>query len=139
MFFQVSGHTNLHAQGGVPPPPALQKGTPSTPGSSSNTSNSANEPQNSIAANSGNSETSSPPSAAAASVLTSLASVASASHSAASLVTSSCFTPSSGFSPTGLSSRDFRDFGALSGISSAARHHSTLDRYPYLSQVNQTS
>ena len=66
--------------------------------------------------------------------------LASAASSVSPLVTSSCFTPSSGFSPAGaagLSSTDFRGFGLGASIS-AGRHHS-LHSYPYLSQVNQTS
>ena len=133
------------------PPPPLQKAGGSTGsslglgGSGNSTNVASTEPsdfkQNKFEQN--NSDTSSPPSAAA-SVLTSLAAasstVASAASSVSPLVTSSCFTPSSGFSPAGaagLSSTDFRGFGLGASIS-AGRHHS-LHSYPYLSQVNQTS
>ena len=136
------------------PPPPLQKAGGSTGssglglgGSGNSTNVASTEPsdfkQNHSLFKENNSDTSSPPSAAA-SVLTSLAAasstVASAASSVSPLVTSSCFTPSSGFSPAGaagLSSTDFRGFGLGASIS-AGRHHS-LHSYPYLSQVNQTS
>ena len=135
------------------PPPPLQKAGGSTGsslglgGSGNSTNVASTEPSDFKQHNSlfkeTNSDTSSPPSAAA-SVLTSLAAasstVASAASSVSPLVTSSCFTPSSGFSPAGaagLSSTDYRGFGLAASIS-AGRHHS-LHSYPYLSQVNQTS
>jgi len=136
------GHAVSHS---VPPPP-LQKAGGSTGsslglGGSGNSTNVASTEPSDFKQN--NSDASSPPSAAA-SVLTSLAAasstVASAASSVSPLVTSSCFTPSSGFSPAGaagLSSTDFRGFGLGASIS-AGRHHS-LHSYPYLSQVNQTS
>jgi len=150
---QVLNHGHAGSQG-VPPPP-LQKAGGSTGsslglgGSGGNSTNVASTEPSDFKQNpnslfkENNSDTSSPPSAAA-SVLTSLAAasstVASAASSVSPLVTSSCFTPSSGFSPAGaagLSSTDFRGFGLGASIS-AGRHHS-LHSYPYLSQVNQTS
>ena len=137
--FQVTNHGHAGSQV-VPPPPLQKAGTNTGSANSTNSPNVASTEPADFKQN--NSDTSSPPSAAA-SVLTSLAaassSVASAASSASPLVTSSCFTPSSGFSPAGAAgfSTDFKGFGLGASIS-AGRHHS-LDRYTYLSQVNQTS